>query len=1266
MLTTRTILIPYGRVPILRARFGDPGGEGERKLRTRGQSHRRAVVLIVVVASSLLALAPLARAEAPEFLTRVPADGQPGGGAGELNNPRGVAANPATGHVYVADLDNARVNEYTPWGLFVKSWGWGVADGSAKLQTCGPPEPEEIPDPALCRQGIPGEGKGQFAPLGGIEVDGEGDVWVADLERLRVQKFSPAGDFKLMVGGDVNKTKVDAGAPVVQRNLCPVDPGDICQSGSAGSAPAHLSSTVRNVIAYSPSGGGAILVGDKGRIQIFNLDGTYREEIGFSGALATFADRSVTALDVDDAGDIYFSVTDEEGIFKLDPSGVPLTPGVPGASKFGVRVPLGVAVDHNGNVYAIDDAPVPGEILPEVGILKFDPAGNKLMPTKSEEEDKGFFPYVPFQGPQVNGIATNICSGSSEPGNLYVTFFRFGKVSDLSAYGSPPIGCEPPPSRAPVVAAQYATSVGTENAMVQAQINPKFWPGATYYVEYGEGSCSAGDCTLRAPVAPAVLTELSVNKALPTAVVSLSGLQPNRTYHYRFVAESDGGGPVFGSDPDGEGPNTATFQAGLEGTFKTFNPVSSTDSCSSDPFRVGAAARLPDCRAYELVSPLDKGGGDVALWRGRNALPPFFFELHQSAPSAERFTFTSAYAFDDPEAAPYVSQYLAERRSVGWASESISPPRTALPIDAVLAFGNEFQGFSPDLCKAWLRNDSTAPLKEGAVPGYPNLYRRENCAVAPTFEPLATKKPPNRSAEEYVWLRALGASADGTHAIFIANDSLLPPSTPTLPDPEELLLYERTPAGLRFVCYLPSGKPSPQACGAGTPGGIQSSVRNAISADGSRIFWTAYTGRTGGGDNSGVPGQIFVRVDGAETRKVSTSVAFDPARYWTAADDGSKVVFRFESGPRKDELYEFDVDAQKATLIAKGVEGPMGASEDVSRIYFASSEDLDSDGPGSKGAHNLYFYDANGDGGAGTFTFVMALAAGDIGGSSAAPRPIEDAPHQRSARITTNGLHATFTSIALPPSGYDNLEAASGEPAQEVYRYDAGTGELRCVSCNPTGARPTGEEIGTSETYFATARIQGWEVLQHAPRVISEDGSRVFFESLEALVPRDTNGTWDVYQWEEPGKGTCDKSDSTYGTEAGGCVDLISSGESPAKSTFLDADPSGDNVFFSTQSSLVGQDYGLNDVYVARVGGGFPEPQPKPTCEGDACQGPSAAPVPPTPSSSTYRGPEAVKPKRCPKGKRKVKRAGKVRCVPKKRKGAKAGKRAAARRGSAR
>ena len=101
-------------------------------------------------------------------------------------------------------------------------------------------------------------------------------------------------------------------------------------------------------------------------------------------------------------------------------------------------------------------------------------------------------------------------------------------------------------------------------------------------------------------------------------------------------------------------------------------------------------------------------------------------------------------------------------------------------------------------------------------------------------------------------------------------------------------------------------------------------------------------------------------------------------------------------------------------------------------------------------------------------------------------------------------------------------------------------------------------------------------------RPLSDDGNRLFFEAFDALAPQDTNGVGDVYEWEAQGSGSCQK--------AGGCISLISTGKSPEESKFVDASANGDDVFISTDSSLLPQDPGLIDIYDAHANGGFPPP----------------------------------------------------------------------------
>jgi DNA-binding beta-propeller fold protein YncE len=1190
---------------------------------------RRALSLI---AFCLLVLPASAQAAAPDFLLRVPDEaGKPGSGAGQLDNPRSVAANPDTGHLYITELNNSRISEFTAWGLFVKAWGWGVDNGNMELQTCGPSEPEVEPELGHCQQGIQGDSRGQLNRPTGITLDGASDVYVLDRDNRRVQKFSPEGEFLLMFGGGVNETSGG--------DICPRVgfPGDACKAGVGGEGPGQFEGASGNYISYSPADD-AIVVGGKSRVQVFETDGTLREEITFTGGLEALEGRTISALAANPvSGDLYVapasSPPTEEQVFRIDPTAKEIVGTLP------VPYPEALATDVNGNAYAVlkrySDSSA-GTLDTDNEVLGFDSAGE---PIAGMEIGDGFA-MPEFIGvaetPPLLGVGTNYCPGGGpEDAWIYTTAFKFGIAAYAEAFGPGPTCYEAPPLRPPAIAAQYATAVGADSASVQAQISPQFWDDTTYYVEYGKGVCSEGGCPDKAPLSPAQLTETVTNKVLKTSAVVLGGLDPASTYHYRFVAESSGGGPEYGLRPSGEEKvdGAASFEAGLEGTFSTFKLDGGEQSCpANEAFRGGPSAKLPDCRAYELVSPLDKDNGDAAL------LPNESHALNRSATSGERFTYSSLTPFADPQSAPYISQFLSSRGRDGWSSQDLSPQLSASALPVKGALNNEFKGFSDDLCSAWLRNNSVAPLTEEGVVGFANLYRRENCVAQPSYETLSPVEPPNRPAAEYQ-INAMGASADGKSTLVLAADALVA-GAPVLEEIErkEPLLYLHGPGGFHFVCYLPNGNPITTACGAGISAakanadGAISSVDGAISADGARVFWTAFSGKFEL-NPTGIPGRIYMRqnpeepqstVTGGEctepekacTIAVSGSVSPEAAEFWGAAEDGSKAIFRIVEGPQSGDVYEFDVATKTSQLIAERGLAPMGMSEDASRLYFASREVL-AEGA-EDGASNLYLYEAPEGGGEGSFEFIMGLT--DLGGSLARPGAVDLLSRQRSSSVTPDGLHAAFTSRASPtPTGYDNLDAQSGEPAQVAYRYDAAADELVCVSCNPTGARPRGVDVGGVRD---AAQLASRSTPLHAPRSLSSDGRRLFFESFEQLVPRDTNGAWDVYQWEEAGKGSCDGGDPTFNPETGGCVDLISTGLTPSGARFLDADPSGSNVFIGTQGSLISADPGSNDVYVARVNGGFPEPAPpEPACEGEACQSSPPAPEPPAPASAAFRGP---------------------------------------------
>jgi hypothetical protein len=241
------------------------------------------------------------------------------------------------------------------------------------------------------------------------------------------------------------------------------------------------------------------------------------------------------------------------------------------------------------------------------------------------------------------------------------------------------------------------------------------------------------------------------------------------------------------------------------------------------------------------------------------------------------------------------------------------------------------------------------------------------------------------------------------------------------------------------------------------------------------------------------------------------------------------------------------------------------------------------------------------------------------------------------SRVSPDGRWLAFMS-ERSLTGYDNRDASSGEQDQEVFLYDAtangGQGGLVCASCDPSGARPHGtldiahnfegllvDAEGKWNGQWLAGSIPGWTSPEYQSRYLSDSG-RLFFNGADALVPSDTNGTEDVYEYEPPGVGGCTSASVSFSARSGGCVDLISSGTAREESAFMDASESGDDVFFMTSAQLSKQDTDtVRDVYDARVGGGFPEPQAPPACEGDACQSPVAAPNDPTPDSLTYQGP---------------------------------------------
>jgi DNA-binding beta-propeller fold protein YncE len=1152
----------------------------------------RWMLLVFMALIGLATWSQPARADSPlELFWQVPEDQEAGTSAGRMKNPRDAAVNPINGHVLVSSLGIARIEEFTAWGVFVKAWGFGVDTGAAKLEVCTAG--------SGCQEGIKGSAPGQMDNQTGIAVDSSGAVYVYEFGNNRVTKYSPEGKFLLMFGGNVNKT---TGAEVCTQ--ADVEGGDECGAGEPGSAPGFFeSATIGNYIDISPSG--TVYVGDKGRIQEFNPDGTFKGEIPFSGELAPLAGVSPFGLAVDPvSGDIYVSTNKEkEPIYRISPSGelvdeVEDTIQVESETKTFPTAAAGVAVDSDGNLYVVDHPPSVAFLGP-FEVLKFSPAGECLIcGQKFAQPDN-----LGFGGRALLGLATSDSCGI--PGHdLYVTVFT-GSISYLQAYGPAPQDVEtcPPPEVAPDITDQFATEVGAEEAELKAKINPNFWNDTRYYVQYGPQECLDSEWTTGCSTEPAppgaLLTDKVLNGSLTTDAVVLEGLEPGVVYHYRFVAESSGGGPVFGVG------GTET-EDGDSSTFRTFPEALVGPACPNDAFRTGLGAFLPDCRAYEMVSPVDKDGGDITTQQSIRDYPA---ELDLSSLDGNTATYSSSTSFADAVSSPYSVQYLAKRTESGWQTHAISPPREELFRTAGKAelyeLDLQFKRFSPDLDEAWLMQEADPPLDACGLEDYINWYRRDNSTDG--YEAITTKKPATKETLTY-FSEVQDASEDGTRTIFRANDRLEDLDGPVqAASITGYQLYEHI-AGpdcgeTRLVSVLPNGAANTQSASAGTAATGTSSftfvesrenqVQGAVSDDASVIYWTA----AGEG-----PGKIYVRVDGTETREVSAGTA----RFWQGSDDGSFAYYT-----EGEKLFRYDLAGNSKEEIAAQVVGLLGASEDSQRAYFVSKAAIG--GEGTAGQPNLYLLEE------GATTFIATLSQGDIDGSIPL-RPANQIPTLRTSSVSEDGRFLAFTSDAAL-TGADNVDAASGLPDTEAYYYEADSDELRCLSCSYTGARPTGrviEGFNNARQGYA-ARITPWKNQFHAPRVIAAEGAVVFFESLSRLVPRDTNGLQDVYIWRRAAdQEACQATGAElYNPEAGGCVSLISSGTGGEEAQFVDSTPDASDAFFKTPVSLLPQDPNRIDLYDARVGGGFAPPTVSPECpSAEDCP----TPVPPPPVSGPGTG----------------------------------------------
>jgi hypothetical protein len=1096
--------------------------------------------------------------------------GSEGRGAGGFSRPDGIAVDQKSGDVFVYDGgEGGRVYKFDAAGEPVDFSGLGTN--------------------VITGIGGGGESVSEIAVDGSAGPD-SGDIYVATFNSLRI--YSAAGGFLgELAGGSPCGVSVDpSGAvyvglyPETVKKFTPV--ANPVTSADETSSMGGLVE-ICNIAADSE--------GNVYANTIYRAVTRYDAlQFGSLAASGTVIDEHGRTLAVDPLTNNVL-VNEGSDVAEYDPAGTLL--GVSSAGNH--ENSFGVAVKSGGDMYASEgedgsgstgirvDIFGPQVLVPDVGIEASGTSGTTVTLKGSVNPDgvavsscqfeygtkAGAFPNTVACSPDPGAVNTSVSVSATVNGLPLDTRYRY-RLTATNANGSNHSQEGFFTSPGPSVSGESFSNVGPSSATMSAGVDANGAP-TTFHVEYGP-TTAYGSST----------TETSVGAGNgPVGVTAhLSGLQAETVYHFRFVA-SNGAGVAQGEDV-----TFSTLSTGVLG--------------------------LPDGRGYEMVTPATSEGKQAYVPTGSGSVSENLEAIESAYPFRAAADGNAVAYVGEPTAEGNGNEergggneFLATRGPEGgWSQRDIQPNGVRNP---------KYVSFSDDLSASVLMSDE--PLAAGVPSRYEYIYARDSASGA--LSPLFTVKPPNRSTpgqfgavaaygevlEKSIGYFFAGASDDYKHLFFEANDAL----TANAVDggKQENNLYESVEGMLQLVNVLPDGSTQPNASFGVPPVGEAESENadHAISADGSRVFWTDLNA-----------GSLYVRENGSTTVLVS-----EDATFWTASADGSRVLYTKEG-----DLYEDDLSSGVTRDLAPSgqVLGLAGSSENAEYIYFVAEGSL---APGATtGQPNLYLHHGS------TTTFIATLAPeyeeleGDDYGGGLYDDWRPGLAH-RTAEASADGQALTFMS-KKSLTGFDNVNNEN-RAAQEVYVYEAQTGSLSCASCSPSGERPQGE-IGAFAGYLSVSD-EFWNSYQL--RSISEDGGRVVFQSRVPLVAQDVNGSKDVYEWERDGTGSCHSSN--------GCVYILSDGASPGASYFVDASADGSNVFFVTKAQLVAADQNEDyDLYDARIG--VESPLTPPQCTGSGCQGvPEAPPIFATPSSATFNGvgnfsvPAKTTTKSKPKAKTKVK-----------------------------
>jgi DNA-binding beta-propeller fold protein YncE len=1183
-----------------------------------GQEHRpgarrraRGWCRALALAGGLLCLlgpgAPLAHAARPRALKET--IGSAGSGAGEMRlraagegvAGSGIAVQDETSSaayhdIYIADTGNHRIDQFDPTKpageQFVRSWGWGVAGGIG-FEECTPASL------GGCTEGASGTAPGEFQAPAFIAVDdspgGEGDLYVADTGDDTITKFTAEGALMKTWGtnGQLN--------------------GSTTKAGSFGEIAG---------IAVNPANGTLYILNTAK--QLFELE---------PNATQTNPETEVN-LGVEPRG--LALDTNANGFYTI----YPLTQ----------RVLLRNAAGESfGEVHGLTfasavAAPDAGELfVAEPGVVKQFGVNGSGEAEEPAEETFGEGSIAASAGVAVDPTNENIYVADAA-----------GRVDVFALEAVSP----------PLVVGASVTEVTHDSVRFSAEINPRSLAGEAvteYGFEYGPcatpTTCVSSLYPGYAPGSGTLAPAFEVDTV--GLLESVEGLEPGVTYHYRALAHNAQG--------SGEGP---------EQMFKT----------------PGAGALvLPDARQWQMVSPVNKLGSLIEPIGGGGDKEGVI----QAAADGHAITYLASSPTEpSPAGSDNYVQVLSSLGPEGWQSRDLTFPHAA-STEVTAGTGYEYRGFSEGLSRAAVQPFGPFTPCTNAL-GVPQPCispeaSEQTAFIEDTetglFTPLVTGCPsPQEQAEGHPCPKAVEEHADVPPGSIFGQGECVP-SNPCGPlfdgasaDYQHVILgelqewnAEAPPAEqLRQLSLLPpNGADEVLAAGSAFLGNGATrdggrNVRRAVSSDGSRVVWEG-EGQT-----------LYLRLNATEPQSpVSEGKCADPAdactteigvgEYQTANTEDTRVFYTAGGG-----LYEYDLgepEGHRVSELAGGIIGAViGASEDGSYVYFVSNSQI-TEGSVSGACEtgtleeqaralcNLY---VRHDG----VTSLVAVLSGNDKPDWGYQGDLEDV----TARVSPDGRWLAFMSQRRL-TGYDNQDADSGHVDEEVFLYHApetpaGAGTLACASCNPTGARPHGTEYGIDGnganpglplaggdrvwpgTTWIAANVPGWTAYKLARAAYESrflaDSGRLFFNSVDGLVPKDTNGTVDVYEYEPVGVGPagadCGPGVSGGGevfkpegevlsgvVEPAGCVGLISSGTASGESAFLDASESGGDVFFLTGAKLVAGDVDTSlDVYDAHECTSLAPCLPESSAVSPACSTEASCKAAPSVQPEIYGAPESA------------------------------------------